>query len=313
MLKISLVIPSYRRPRDLKNCLEAVKKQARKVDELIVVIRSDDEETFDLLENIETKNLPLKVFSLETPGVIAAMNLGLKNASGDIIAFTDDDSIPHASWIERIQMHFESDKMIGGVGGRDWIHQDEKIEDKSSCSTIGQVQWFGRVIGNHHLNVVGVRNVDVLKGVNMSFRKSAINNLLFDERLLGTGAQVHFELAFCLKLRKAGWTLVYDPLVAVDHYPSQRFDEDKRNTFSYKAYRNAVHNETLALMEYFPFPQKIIFLLWAVFLGTRDAFGLVQWLRFFLQDMDVSTPKLLSSLHGRYLGVKTWWRYNFSS
>jgi len=30
----------------------------------------------------------------------------------------------------------------------------------------------------------------------------------------------------------AGWKLIYDPRVAVDHYPAQRFDEDQRNKFN---------------------------------------------------------------------------------
>lgn len=41
------------------------------------------------------------------------------------------------------------------------------------------VQWFGRVIGNHHLGTGGVREVDILKGVNMSFRQTAPGFLQF--------------------------------------------------------------------------------------------------------------------------------------
>lgn len=310
-MNISLIIPTYRRPKDLEKCLGAIKNQKRTVDEVIVIVRNEDNETWDFLQRFDSQALPLKILSINVPGVVAAMNLGLAKASGEIVAFTDDDSMPHDNWIEKIETHFESDKEVGGVGGRDWVHHGSKVED-GYYSVVGRVQWFGRVIGNHHLGVGFPRCVDVLKGVNMSFRRSAIKELCFDKRMLGTGAQVHFELAFCLMLKKAGWKLIYDPLVEVDHYPAQRFDEDLRNSFSYEAKKNAVHNETLSLMQYFPLGQKTIFIIWAILIGTRDAFGFAQWLRHILQKDDVSTQKLLSSLHGRLLGIKSWWRYTLS-
>ncbi|PZV22219.1 MAG: glycosyl transferase family A [Leptolyngbya sp.] len=304
-MKVSLIIPTYRRPIDLKNCLDAIKNQKRAVNEIIVIARNEDDETWDFLQRFDNQSLPLKTFSIDVPGVIAAMNLGLAKATGDIIAFTDDDSMPRDNWIEKIEVNFKADKAIGGVGGRDWIHQGSRVLD-SSCSVVGRVQWFGRVIGNHHLGVGSPRYVDVLKGVNMSFRKSAIADIYFDDRMLGAGAQVHFELAFCLSLKKKGWKIIYDPAIAVDHYPAQRFDEDKRNLFSYEAKKNAVHNETFALMNYFAITQQIIFIFWATIVGTRDAYGLIQWLRFFIQGDEIATKKLLSSLHGRWLGMKNY-------
>ena len=72
------------------------------------------------------------------------------------------------------------------------------------------------------------REVDVLKGANMSYRRQRHQGIGFDERLRGAGAQVHFEVALGLAVKRAGWRLIYDPAVAVDHYPAQRFDDDER-------------------------------------------------------------------------------------
>jgi len=96
------------------------------------------------------------------------------------------------------------------------------------------VHWFGRVIGNHHLGV-GEPRETCCKGVNMNYRRAAIANLRFDQRLWGPGAQAHNDMAFSLAVRR-GWKLIYDPRVAVDHYPAQRFDEDQRNKFNQIAF-----------------------------------------------------------------------------
>lgn len=305
MLTLSVVIPSYCRPKDLARCLDALKKQKRPADEVLVVVRDTDTETWTFVQTLNPDFLPLRTATVRESGVVAAMNVGMDAACGDIIAFTDDDATPHTDWLERMEAHFLSDSNIGGVGGRDWVYHGTQLEE-GEREVVGQVQWFGRVIGGHHLGVGEAREVDVLKGVNMSFRRSAIGQMHFDSRMRGTGAQVHFELAFSLALKQAGWKLIYDPKVAVNHYPAQRFDEDQRNRFNDIALINAVHNETLVLLENLPLTRRAAFVFWATLVGTRDAPGFLQWLRFLPKEGTLAGQKLLASLRGRWLAWETW-------
>ena len=309
MLTISVVIPSYCRPKDLARCLDALKKQKRSADEVLVVVRDTDTETWTFVQTFNPEFLPLRTATVSVSGVVAAMNMGMDVACGDIIAFTDDDATPHTDWLERIEAHFLSDSNIGGVGGRDWVYHGTELEE-GEREVVGQVQWFGRVIGEHHLGAGEAREVDVLKGVNMSFRRSAIGQMHFDPRMRGTGAQVHFELAFSLALKRAGWKLIYDPKVAVNHYPAQRFDEDQRNRFNDLALLNAIHNETLVLLEHLPPTRRAVFLLWAVLVGTRESLGLVQYLRFLPGEGLLAGQKLLASWRGRWQGWWSWQQYS---
>jgi cellulose synthase/poly-beta-1,6-N-acetylglucosamine synthase-like glycosyltransferase len=272
---------------------------------VIVVVRDTDTETWQFLGEFPLSNLPLETVKVTQPGVVAALNAGLEVVTGDIVSITDDDAAPHANWLEKITAHLIADAEIGGVGGRDWIHHGHKLEAESRL-IVGQLQWFGRVIGNHHLGVGLPREVDVLKGVNMSFRQTAIMKLRFDERMRGTGAQVHFEMAFTLALKRAGWKIIYDPSIAVDHYPAQRFDEDQRQSFNEMALINLVHNETLVLLEHLPPLRRIVFLIWAILVGTRDSLGLIQWLRLFPSQGKLVGKKLLVSWRGRWQGWQTW-------
>lgn len=302
-MSIAVIIPTYRRSQDLARCLEALQNLTRPADEVIVVVRDTDTQTWSFLKAFDSKNLALRTATVTVTGVVAAMNAGLDAASSDIVAFTDDDAAPHPDWLARIESHY-ADERVGGVGGRDWVYHGTDLEDGNS-GTVGQVSWFGRVIGNHHIGAGEAREVDVLKGVNMSFRRAAIQGWHFDQRMKGTGAQVHFELAFSLKLKRAGWKLIYDPQVAVNHYPAKRFDEDQRHSFNQTAFANAVHNETVALLEYFSPLQKLAFLIWSIVVGTREAVGLIQWLRFLPSEGLLAGKKLLASLSGRFSGLRT--------
>jgi glycosyltransferase involved in cell wall biosynthesis len=305
-MKITVIVPTYHRSNDLARCLEALRQQTRPADEILVVVRDTDAETWAFLEGVSPDLLLLYPLRVMVPGVVAAMNVGLDAASGDIIAFTDDDAGPNMDWLERIEIWFQSDHQLGGIGGRDWQYQDGRIKEPGEREVVGQLQWWGRVIGDHHLGVGKPQQVDVLKGVNMAYRKSAIAGLRFDERMRGTGAQVHFELAFTLSLKRRGWELIYDPSVAVDHYPSQRFDEDQRGQFNEVAWINATHNETLALLEHFTTVQRIVFLFWTILIGSRSSFGLVQYSRFLPSEGNLAGQKWLASLKGRWHGWLTW-------
>jgi glycosyltransferase involved in cell wall biosynthesis len=304
-MSITVIIPTYRRPQDLKRCLEALKKQTCIPDEVIVVVRDNDSSTWTFLKEYNSESLLLRSVKVSIPGQVAALNAGLDEASGDIISFTDDDAVPYAEWLARIESHFLSDNFIGGVGGKDWLYINGKLIEGEK-QTIGKVQWFGRTIGNHHLGVGKPREVEILKGANMSYRRTAIGNLRFDERLLGSGAEVHNDLAFCLTIKKAGWKLIYDPLVEIDHYQGVRFDEDIRGQFNELAWFNEVHNDTVVLLEYLPSLRKIVFLIWTILVGTRKGFGLVQCFRFLPKEGKVAIKKWIVSMRGRWQGWLTW-------
>src|SRR4028118_1425239 len=216
-MSITVLIPTYRRPKDLARCLEALQKQTRPADEVLVVVRDTDAETWTFLKAFNPDLLPLRTVTVSVTGVVAAMNAGLDTAQGDIIAIVDDDGAAHTDWLERVEAHYLADSRVGAVGGRDWVYHGTQLED-GACKVVGRLQWFGRVIGNHHLGVGEPREVDVLKGANSSYRRAAIADLRFDKRLRGTGAQIHNELPFCLALRRAGWKIIDDPMVAIDHY-----------------------------------------------------------------------------------------------
>jgi cellulose synthase/poly-beta-1,6-N-acetylglucosamine synthase-like glycosyltransferase len=304
-MKITVIIPTYCRPRDLAYCLDALKQQTRPAEEILVIVRDTDSKTWSFLESYNFAPLPLHTVRVTIPGQVAALNAGLDQARGEIVSFTDDDAVPHPEWLARIEAHFLSDSCIGGVGGKDWVYQNDQLLDGRRL-LVGRVQWFGRAIGSHHFGVGEPREVEILRGVNMSYRRSAIANFRFDERLLGTGAQVDNDLAFSLTVKRAGWKLIYDPRVEVDHYMTQRFDEDQRHKFNYIAMMNRVYNETLILLEYLPPIRRVVFLAWAILVGTRDNRGFIQWLRFLPREGSIARKKLLASLQGRWLAWLAW-------
>jgi glycosyltransferase involved in cell wall biosynthesis len=272
---ISVLIPSYRRPADLLRCLAGIGAQVRPPDQILVVARTEDDETIKIARTWGGE-LPLEIVEVGVSGQVYALNAGLESCRGDVVAITDDDAAPRPEWLARIEGHFASDPKIGGVGGRDWIYNDGVLDSENS-DVVGRVLWFGRVVGNHHRGTGPVRDVDILKGANCSFRMAAIKPIGFDTQLRGAGAQVHNDMLISLAVRRAGWRLIYDPKVTVDHYLGKRHDIDQRGKLNRDATVDRAYNLRLALGEVVPDWRRTAALLWQLVVGTREAPGLV-WL-----------------------------------
>lgn len=274
-MKVTVLVPTYRRPEDLARCLSALLCQQRAPDQIVVVARADDAVTHACLaEHVTPRVLNVQVATVEEPGQVAALNRGLEAATGDVVAITDDDAAPRADWVARIAAHFESDPKLGALGGRDWVHEEGRVLD-GERALVGRVQRTGRIVGNHHLGVGEAREVDLLKGANMSYRRAAIGDLRFDRRLRGTGAQTHNDMAFSMGVKRSGWKLLYDPLVAVDHYPAPRPGEDPRNAQTLASIRNGAFNFHLILRGHLaPLHRETAWWWWAL-VGTRVYPGLL--------------------------------------
>lgn len=302
---VSVIVPSYRRVQSLERCLRAIAAQSRMPDEVIVGIRSDDTDTARAVESMaRTYAVPLRCASAEERGVVAAMNVALAACRADstIIALTDDDAEPNRDWLERLTACLV-DPQVGGAGGRDW-----QPFERGDRTAVGKVQWFGRTIGNHHLGAGPPRDVDVLKGANCAYRAPLLRAAGFDTRLAGEGAQQFWELALCLPMRRAGWRLVYDPAIAVEHHVEPRSDGDQlhRGAFVAVPLSDATHNETLVLLEYLRSAGRAAFMSWAVLIGTRHEPGLAQVPRLLLRGDTHAFARWHAALDGRVRGWRRW-------
>jgi GT2 family glycosyltransferase len=279
---IGVLIASYRRPVPLVTCLESLAQQIHPPHEVIVVLRNDDSEARQAISNLTTP-FPLKIVFTNVPGTVAARNAGLDACTSDVLAILDDDTKPHPEWLKRVLARFQEDPTLGGLGGRDRCFDGRAFDDRQA-SVVGRIQWYGRMIGNHHLGFGEIREVDFLKGANMSFRSEAFANLRFDPRLKGTGAQPREDTAFSIAVKASGWKLAYDPAAAVDHYAAQREEArhyvDVQALTDERSFREFAYNDILSIWLAFKGVRKIAFITWTILVGTRVCPGFVQALRF---------------------------------
>jgi glycosyltransferase involved in cell wall biosynthesis len=100
--KISVVIPTYKRPDLLGKCLTALAEQSfgRSDYEVIVVSDGYDAVTEEAVKRLQASSTVIRYYHLpQKKGPAAARNMGWQKAKGTLIAFTDDDTIPDKDWL----------------------------------------------------------------------------------------------------------------------------------------------------------------------------------------------------------------------
>ncbi len=116
--KISVVVPTYRRPQLLSKCLQALSVQDIKplTVEVIVVSDGPDAATRNVVERYKNFMQVIYLALPEKKGPAAARNLGWRHGGSILVAFTDDDCLPARDWLTTICNAYQPDETIAFTG-----------------------------------------------------------------------------------------------------------------------------------------------------------------------------------------------------
>jgi GT2 family glycosyltransferase len=118
-MRVSVVVPTYRRPELLARCLAALARQRiEHAIEVVVADDADDEATRRLVGQLTTSRIRIKYVRVAgRHGPAAARNTGWRFAQGEIIGFTDDDCVPDSGWVAAAVAGF-ADAGVAAVTGQ---------------------------------------------------------------------------------------------------------------------------------------------------------------------------------------------------
>jgi hypothetical protein len=115
--RISLVLVTRNRAAMLARCLTSLLAQTRLPDEWVVVDNGSTDDTAQVVQRFAA-TLPMRTLVEPVPGVGQARATGCAAATGDVLAFIDDDAVADPGWLAAVEQAFALDPHIGIVGGR---------------------------------------------------------------------------------------------------------------------------------------------------------------------------------------------------
>ncbi|TRX22998.1 glycosyltransferase [Flavobacterium franklandianum] len=278
MNKISLIIPTYKRIIDFQRTLISVYKQINDIDEVIIVIGPNDIESFNLAIQYKGLNDNFKVIQIQKASVVNALNCGLLKSTKDIICLTDDDIVLPEGWAKRIKEGFLNDPKMGAFGGPDKL-TDKNLDSKYGYNPVKEVGVFkwNTMVGNHHLGIIkSPSEVDVLKGVNLSFKREALKSMCIDSFLEFKGAEQCWEIDLAQRIQANGFKIIYDNDNFLYHFISQRESYDKRGDIFSELNYNKTLNINYVYAKFRPLYEIFFLIFKQFFIGSKIQPGIIR-------------------------------------
>jgi len=216
-MKFSVVIPTYNRVSLLRQTLTALTAQGYPDYEIIVV---DDGSTDGTQEMIAAEFSQVRYFWQKNAGPAAARNRGISEATGEIVAFTDDDCLPPADWVVRLADGYQRYPEVAGVGGG--------LIAPAEILATNVFARYERFIGREVYHVgeqeyYGGFECPAGGTANMSYRRTVLSEVRgFDERFpVAAGEDADLKLRIC----NLGYRLLYVPtwVTHLQEYSRRRF------------------------------------------------------------------------------------------
>ncbi|MGN1140082.1 MAG: glycosyltransferase family 2 protein [Oliverpabstia sp.] len=222
---ISIVIPNKDHIDDLKRCMDSIDQNStyKNYEYIIVENNSENPETFAYYQQLEAVNP--KVHVVYWKGVFnysAINNFGETYANGEyLLLLNNDTEIINPDCLEEL-LGYCMREDVGAVGAR-LYYEDDTIQHA------GVVVGFGGIAGHCFVmqkrgytgychRIICAQDYSAVTAACMMVKRKAFNEV----GGLSEELQVAFnDIDFCMKLRQAGYLIVYNPYAELYHYESK--------------------------------------------------------------------------------------------
>ena len=171
-LRVSLVINTYNRMHSLPRTLVALEYLRHPELEVIVVDGPSTDGTEEYLQREWAGRI--KFAKCPVANLSVSRNIGIMQASGDIVAFTDDDGIPEPDWLDELLTAY-ADPSVGAAGGFVRNHTGVAFQTKYIVTDRnGDSKILIENLDELPVQRPGAPQFPGLIGVNSSFRRSAL-------------------------------------------------------------------------------------------------------------------------------------------
>lgn len=220
---ISIVIPNMDHIDLLKRCIDSILEKTTydNYEILVVENNSKKQETFDYYAEIE-KNEKIRILTWDKEFNYSAINnFGVRHAKGEYVLLLNNDvEVITNDWLQEMLMYAQRDD-VGAVGAK-LYYPDNRVQHAGVILGIGGVaghshKYYAREDAGYFGRLVVTQNLSAVTAACMLMPKK-----VYDEvGGLDEGYQVAFnDVDLCMKIRQAGYNIIYTPYAELYHYES---------------------------------------------------------------------------------------------
>ncbi len=216
---ISVLICTRDRPDTIGQAVQSVAECHYSTFDLHVMDQSTTGETRSVVESLAARfadRCAIHYHHLDKAGLSRAYNIGISVSDGPVVACTDDDVIVPRDWLASIARAFDADRELGLLYGQVKVPASLAAAAESGVIIVPALCWSKRERLFHR-----DRNFKVWgMGANMALRREILDRVVGFDEAMGGGAPLRSSQDFDFSLRtyRAGYAVLLDPDVKVDHY-----------------------------------------------------------------------------------------------
>lgn len=226
--KVSIIIPNKDNKSVLDTCLMSIfdKSTYENYEIIVVENNSTEKETFDYYDEIKSRYDKVKVVNWQEKrfNYSEINNFGIKYATGEHIIFLNNDiEIISPKWIEEMLMYSQRPD-VGAVGAK-LYYPDDTIQHAGVIMGLGADRLAGHIFHGLPRNDVGYmgrlwisQNMSAVTGACMMVRRDVLEKA---GMLSPCFASSFCDIDLCLKIRRAGYLIVWTPYAEAYHYESK--------------------------------------------------------------------------------------------
>lgn len=113
---VSIIVPAFNEATRIENCVRSIQLTSYDRYEVVLVDDGSTDGTLELMKGVAAADLRIKVLSQPTMGRGAALTLGLRHSSGEVVVFLDADLVLSRDTVKRVLQGF-ADERTGAVRG----------------------------------------------------------------------------------------------------------------------------------------------------------------------------------------------------
>lgn len=213
---VSIIVPAKNEERFIGDCLESILSQDYPKDklEILVVDGMSTDRTREIVRKFEAQNSKSEIKLLDNPKVItpSAMNIGIKNAKGEIIIKMDAHSIYDKDYVAKCVEHLMESGADNVGGVLKALSRKNTLGAKAIAISLSH--FFGAAGSHFRTGTDKPREVDTVAFG--CYWKKTFNRIgLYDERM----AQIE-DLELNYRLRETGGKIMLFPDIKAIYYPS---------------------------------------------------------------------------------------------
>lgn len=230
-MKYSIIIPSFNNVGLTKKCIASIRANTGEVNyEIVAVDNASTDGVIDYLKKQRDINLIANKINRNFAG---ANNQGAKAAKGEVLIFLNNDTEVHKNWLEPILKDIGEDSKIGAIGTK-LLFPDGTIQHAGVVISPDKTPRHIYYQANpDELWVNKKREFQVVTAACIAIPKKVFNEVGgFDEKFVN-GLE---DVDLCLKIKKAGYKVIYEPKSVITHHESVspgRFKHNKGNADLY--------------------------------------------------------------------------------